>query len=238
MTERNRSNRRGSSRRVAEPALRMDGVSRAYSTPGGPVPILRGVSLDVASGDFLVITGRSGAGKSTMLHLMGLMDAPDAGKVLHQGRDLSRASEIERGRERLAGIGFVFQHFYLVPTLSAARNVMLPLKAAGVSDAVRAARVKELLEATGLADRGDHLPHELSGGQQQLVAVARALANRPYLVLADEPTGELDEESGARVVALLSLAREEGAAVVMVTHAPASAPPAARRLRLDGGMLS
>lgn len=199
---------------------------------------MRGVDLDVHAGELLVVRGASGSGKSTLLHLMGLMDEPEEGSILHGGRDLRTAKPEAKAEERLRGIGFVFQRCYLVPTLSAAANVGLPLKAAGASPEEAGKRVRELLEAVGLRGREDHRPHELSGGQQQMVAVARALANRPYLLLADEPTGELDPESGARVMEMLGRAsREHGASVVLVTHAPQMAPAPARHLALREGRL-
>lgn len=217
---------------MPEPVLSLRGVSKSF----GVLPVLRGVDLDVASGELVVVRGASGSGKSTLLHMAGLMDAPDAGVVLHEGRDLGRAREEERSRARLRGLGFVFQRCYLVPTLTAARNVALPLKAAGASDPDREAA--RLLERVGLRGREAHLPHQLSGGQQQLVAVARALANKPYLLLADEPTGELDPESAARVMDVLrSASREERTAVVLVTHAPEKTPSPARHLALREGAL-
>lgn len=219
---------------MPEAVLRLRSVFRNY----GELPVLKGVDLDVARGELVVIRGQSGSGKSTLLHLMGLMDAPDEGEVLHSGKELARASEVERAQERLRGIGFVFQRCYLVPTLSATRNVALPLRAAGLSPTESVERANALLESVGLRGREEHFPHQLSGGQQQLVAVARALANRPYLVLADEPTGELDPESGARVMQILGRAtREHDAGVVLVTHAPATAPSPARHLALRDGKL-
>ena len=214
------------------PVLSLRGVSKRY----GSLDVLRSVDLDVSPGELVVVRGASGSGKSTLLHLAGLMDAPDAGTVAHRGRDLSRESEEERARERLAGLGFVFQRCYLVPTLTAAANVSLPIKAAGAEEP--SARAHQLLERVGLRGREEHLPHQLSGGQQQLVAVARALANKPYLVLADEPTGELDPESAQRVMEMLGrAAREDKAAVVLVTHAPEKAPTPARHLALLQGKL-
>ena len=217
---------------MAEPVLSLRGVSKSY----GSVRVLREAALDVRPGELVVVRGASGSGKSTLLHLAGLMDAPDAGAVVHKGRDLSREPEEAKSRERLAGLGFVFQRCYLVPTLTAEANVSLPLKAARVEEP--SVRARELLARVGLDGRETHYPHELSGGQQQLVAVARALANRPYLVLADEPTGELDPQSAARVMEMLGrAAREHGAAVVLVTHAPEKAPAKARHLELRDGKL-
>lgn len=215
-----------------DPAIALRGVTRAF----GDVQVLRGLDLVVARGERVVVRGASGSGKSTLLAIMGLIDPPDAGSVLHRGRDLALSPEAERSRERLRGVGFVFQRFHLMPTLTALQNVALPAKAAGAQDAQ--ARAASLLDRMGLAHRLDHLPHELSGGQQQMVAVARAVVNRPYLVLADEPTGELDPESGARVLAILQEATQrDGAALVMVTHAPEQVSSGARHVRLEGGVL-
>ena len=217
-------------------ALRLEAASKEYAHQGEPLRALDSVTLDVAEGEFLAVLGKSGSGKSTLLALAGLMDAPSAGTVLHRGRDLSRASERERSRVRLDGIGFVFQHFYLVPTLTSEENVALPMKAAGVPRAQRETRLRALFDAVELENRRAHFPHELSGGEQQRVAVARALANRPWLLLADEPTGELDPESSRRVMDLLRRAHEEEAAtVLMVTHDEAIVPPRARRVRLADG---
>ena len=225
---------------MPEPApLALSGVSKGYERDGERVEVLRGLSLEVRPGEFVVVRGASGSGKSTLLHLMGLMDEAEEGAVLHRGRDFRGASEEARAEERLRGIGFVFQRCHLVPTLSAAKNVGLPMKAAGLPAPEREARVRGLFEEMGLADRAEHYPHQLSGGQQQMVAVARALANAPYLLLADEPTGNLDPASGRRVMELLHrVNRERGASVVLVTHAPEAAPPGARHLQLSGGRLA
>jgi putative ABC transport system ATP-binding protein len=219
--------------------LALRDVWKGYEREGERVDVLRGVSFEVREREFVVVRGRSGSGKSTLLHLMGLMDGPERGVVLHRGHDHHGEPEDAQARVRLRGLGFVFQRCHLVPTLTAAKNVGLPMKAAGVGQAAREARIRALFEDIGLRDRGDHYPHQLSGGQQQMVAVARALANGPYLVLADEPTGNLDPESGGRVIDLLHrVNRDRGAAVVLVTHAPGTAPPGARHLELADGRLS
>lgn len=222
---------------MAGPVLALRDVRRSYHAAGREVTPVTGVSLELAPGERLVVRGRSGSGKTTLLALMGLLDPPDTGEVLHHGRDLWREHERVRSGERLRGIGFVFQHFHLLPRLTALENVALPVKAAGHANPSR--RAAELLARMGFADRAEHFPHQLSGGQQQVVAVARALANRPYLVLADEPTGELDPESAARVMEVLeSSCDADGAALVLVTHDPALAPRGARTLRLEGGKLA
>lgn len=220
---------------MAPPALRLVDATKEYVHDGRTLRALDGVSLDVPAGGFVAVIGKSGSGKSTLLNILGLMDEPTSGIVEHQGRDLSRAGEPDRERERLRGIGFVFQHFYLVPTMRAWQNVALPLKAAGMGAREREARLSELFASVGLAHRRDHFPHELSGGEQQLVSVARALANRPYAVLADEPTGELDPESARRVMDLLSDVHRSGTAVVMVTHNVDAIPAGVRRVVLSQG---
>ena len=218
-------------------ALRLEGATKEYAHEGRALRALDEAWLDVEQGEMLAVLGKSGSGKSTLLSLCGLMDAPTAGRVLHRDQDFSRASERARARERLQGIGFVFQHFYLVPTLTAEENVALPMKAANVAAPERDARMKRLFDAVEMNDRRTHYPHQLSGGEQQRVAVARALANDPWLVLADEPTGELDAESASRVLALLARAHADGATVLLVTHDERSVPEGARRVRLDHGRL-
>jgi putative ABC transport system ATP-binding protein len=185
----------------------------------------------------VAITGPSGCGKSTLLHLVGCVDTPSSGSLLFDRRDTSQLSEAERGRLRLTRIGFVFQRFFLLPMLSAAENVELPQAEAGVTAGERRARTRELLDYVGLADRSDHLPSQLSGGEMQRVAIARALANRPALLVADEPTGELDDETGEHVAALFDRVHAGGTAVLVVTHNPALAARASRRLAMKSGRL-
>jgi len=210
-------------------------VSRIFPMPAGPVAALRNVSLTVAAGEHVAITGPSGCGKSTLLHLIGGVDAPTTGSILFERRDLSQMSETERGRLRLTRIGFVFQRFFLLPMLSAAENVELPQAEAGVPPAARQARTRELLAYVGLADRRDHLPWQLSGGEMQRVAIARALANRPALLLADEPTGELDDRTSEHIADLFDRVNADGTAILVVTHNPALAARASRRLAMASG---
>ncbi|MHB8604844.1 MAG: ABC transporter ATP-binding protein [Thermoplasmatota archaeon] len=218
------------------PLVVLEDVRKIHARGDRRVEALGGVTLDIRAGEYVVIEGPTGSGKTTLLDLVGLMDTPDAGRVLVDGRDFAHASERVRARERLARIGFVFQHFYLVPTLTAERNVALPLEAARVPRAERDAIVTDLFARIGLERRRAHYPHELSGGEQQLVAVARALANRPRLLLADEPTAELDPDAARRVLDLLDAAsRASGAAVVHVTHDADGLPARARRVRLAAG---
>jgi putative ABC transport system ATP-binding protein len=219
------------------PLVEARDVSRVFPMPAGPVVALRNVSLAVNAGEYVAITGPSGCGKSTLLHLVGCVDTPSSGSLLFDRRDTSELSEAERGRLRLTRIGFVFQRFFLLPMLSAAENVELPQAEAGATASERRARTRELLDYVGLADRADHLPSQLSGGEMQRVAIARALANRPALLVADEPTGELDDETGEHVAALFDRVNAGGTAVLVVTHNPALAARASRRLAMKSGRL-
>ena len=212
-------------------------VSRIFPMPAGPVVALRSVSIAVEAGEYVAITGPSGCGKSTLLHLIGCVDTPTSGSLLFDQRDIAHLSEAERGRQRLTRIGFVYQRFFLLPMLSAAENIELPQAEARVPAGERRARTRELLEYVGLADRADHLPSQLSGGEMQRVAIARALANRPALLVADEPTGELDEETGEHVAELFDRVNQHGTAVLVVTHNPALAARASRRLSMKSGRL-
>ena len=193
-------------------------VTRDYRTGESLVRALRGVSITVPTGDFLAVTGPSGSGKSTLLHLLGGVDTPTAGEVVFQGRNLARMSAEARAALRLQHVGLVFQRFHLLPMLTALENVELPLAAARVPRAERRERAAAILERVGLADRLRHRPGELSGGQCQRVAIARALANEPVLVLADEPTGELDRATSRRLLELFQSLNAEGATLVVATH--------------------
>ncbi|MFO1030693.1 MAG: ABC transporter ATP-binding protein [Planctomycetota bacterium] len=200
--------------------------------------VLAGVDLDVRPGEAVAVLGRSGSGKSTLLNLIAGIDDADAGSVVTCGVDVGRADERARARLRSVRLGFVFQAFHLLPTLTVAENVALPLELAGTSRAESAARVRELLLRIGLADRAGAWPDVLSGGEQQRVAVARAVASRPQLLLCDEPTGNLDDAASAMVLDLLhELRRAHGAALVVVTHSAATAATCDRQLQLDGGVL-
>ena len=211
------------------------GLARVFPMPAGPVVALRDVSLTVAPGDYIAISGPSGCGKSTLLHLLGCVDTPTGGEILFEGRPVGALRDDERSRLRLTRIGFVFQRFYLLPMLTAAENVELVQSEAGVPADQRRLRTRELLAYVGLADRAGHRPSQLSGGEMQRVAVARALANRPGLLLADEPTGELDDETGEQIAALFDRVNRDGTALVIVTHNAALAARAARRLHMRSG---
>jgi len=212
-------------------------VTRVFPMTAGPVAALRDVSLSVGTQDYVAISGPSGCGKSTLLHLVGCVDAPTSGAILFEGRDVATLSEGQRGRIRLTRIGFVFQRFFLLPMLTARENVELPQAEARVPPADRRARTRDLLDYVGLADRADHLPSQLSGGEMQRVAIARALANRPALLVADEPTGELDEETGEHIADVFDRVHADGTAILVVTHNPALAARASRRVLMKSGSL-
>ncbi len=210
-------------------------VRRDYPVAGEPVHAVRGISLDIHQGEYVALVGPSGCGKSTLLNLLGAIDRPTAGSITIAGRDVSRLSDAEATRFRLTQVGFVFQRFYLMPTLTAAENVELPMAEAGVPRAGRQARVMELLGYVGLAGRAGHRPFQLSGGEQQRVAVARALANRPALLLADEPTGELDARTGAEMIEMFARLNADGTTLVVVTHDEDLAKAAKRVVHLRDG---
>ena len=212
-------------------------VSRVFVMAAGPVTAVRDVSLDIAPGDHIAVRGPSGCGKSTLLHMLGCVDTPTGGSLRFEGQDVVTLSDRERSLLRLRSIGFVFQRFFLLPMLSAAENVELPMSEAGVSAAERRQRTRELLDYVGLSARADHRPSQLSGGEMQRVAIARALANRPRLLLADEPTGELDQATGEHVAALLERVNADGTAMVIVTHDHALASRARRILTMRDGQI-
>jgi putative ABC transport system ATP-binding protein len=217
----------------------LTGVTKRYGGGRRAVTALDGVDLHVADGDWLAISGRTGGGKSTLLHLLGGIDRPTAGTVEFDGRELTTLPEAAVTRLRAARIGFVFQTFNLIPTLSAAENVETALVPLGMPRAERRARVTEALAAVGLADRAGHLPSELSGGQQQRVGIARALAKRPRVLLADEPTGNLDEDTRDDILALLeNLWHDHHLTLVLITHDTTVAARAPRRVVLRDGHLT
>ena len=222
---------------AARPIVEARGVGRVFPMPAGPVTALRDVSLRIDAADYVAITGPSGCGKSTLLHLVGCVDAPTSGSIVFENRDVLSLSEAERSRIRLTRLGFVFQRFFLLPMLTARENVELPQAEAGVDAATRRARAAELLEYVGLVDRADHLPSQLSGGEMQRTAIARALANRPALLVADEPTGELDEDTGTHVADLFDRVHADGTAILLVTHNAALAARAFRRYAMKNGRL-
>ena len=213
-------------------------VSRVFSMPAGPVTAVRNVTLQIRGGDHVAVRGPSGCGKSTLLHMLGCVETQTSGTLFFDGQDVSRLSDSRRSLLRLRQIGFVFQRFFLLPMLTARENVELPMSEAGITKEARQQRVRELLEYVGLAARADHRPSQLSGGEMQRVAIARALANGPRLLLADEPTGELDEATGAQIAALLDRVNQTGTALVIVTHDLALADRAGRVLTMRDGRIA
>ncbi len=225
--------------RVQGVAVDVRGLGHAYATPRGRLEVLRDVSLALRPGGYLAVTGASGAGKSTLLAVLGGLERPDEGRVEVAGVDVTGLAGDALAAYRRATVGFVFQHFGLLDTLTAAENVELACTLAGIPPARRRARAAELLDAVGLGARARHRPAALSGGERQRVAIARALANRPALLLADEPTGNLDDRSAQRVIELLEeLRAHHGCTLVLVTHSRELADRAPTRLRLDGGSLA
>jgi putative ABC transport system ATP-binding protein len=220
-----------------ETVLRAEGLAKTYSGDGIDVLALRGVDLEIGNGEFVAVMGPSGCGKSTLLHLLGGLDRPTAGSIELAGRRVESLSEAEWAVLRRRELGFVFQFFNLVGTLTVAENVELPARLVGDSPADARRRREELLERLGVSARADTLPSHLSGGQQQRVAIARALVNRPTVLLADEPTGNLDSASAAEVLGLLRELKAEGQTLVLVTHDARVAAAADRVLAMRDGLV-
>ena len=218
-------------------AVQVRDLTRRYMMGSTEVNALRGVSFDIAQGEWVAIVGPSGCGKSTLLNLLGAVDTPDAGTLSIAGQRIDHMTDAAATKFRLHHIGFVFQRFYLMPALSAAENVELPLAEARVAKSVRRGRVASLLGYVGLADRAQHRPSQLSGGEQQRVAIARALANEPSLLLADEPTGELDAATGRAIIELFRKLNADGTTIVVVTHDPEMAAAAGRRIHMRDGVI-
>jgi putative ABC transport system ATP-binding protein len=217
------------------PIVQLVDVWKTYTTGSVPVHALRGVSVSVYPGEYISIVGPSGSGKSTFMHVLGCLDVPTSGRYLLAGTDVSHMDEEQLAHVRNRRIGFVFQQFHLLPRLSAWRNVELPLIYAGVDRRSRKARAMAALDQVGLSDRVNHLPTQLSGGQQQRVAVARALVTEPDLLLADEPTGNLDSRSSADVLAMLDDLHRAGRTIVLITHEQDVAEAAERIMRFRDG---
>jgi len=217
--------------------IQLRGVSKTVMSGGRPLTILHPLDLTIRSGQFLAVLGPSGSGKSTLLGLVAGLDAPTGGEIIIDDVDITRLGEDALAKLRGEKIGFVFQFFHLVPSLTAFENILIPMEIAGRRDA--SARAKRLLEEVGLADRGHHYPSQLSGGEQQRVAIARALSNDPPIILADEPTGNLDTANGQAVMDLLKSVSEGGTTIVMVTHSPSHAAEAQRTISmLDGHIVA
>jgi putative ABC transport system ATP-binding protein len=213
-----------------------ESLTKEYRSGERKLAVLRDVSLQIQPGEFVAITGPSGSGKTTLLGLLAGLDTPTGGRVILDGAELSAMSEDDRARVRSAKVGFVFQSFQLISTLTAVENVQVPLELRGESGVER--RANDLLDRVGLAGRATHFPMQLSGGEQQRVAIARAFSNRPSILFADEPTGNLDAASGERVIALLEeLNHESGSTVVIVTHDATLAARARRQIRLADGVV-
>lgn len=218
--------------------VRLTGVEKTYFLGAVSVPVLKGVDLLIPAGDWVALMGPSGSGKSTLMNLIGLLDTPTGGSYSLGGEPVEARTDDELSRLRNRHIGFVFQSFNLLPQLSALGNVMLPLIYLGLPQAERQERATQLLERMGLGDRMTHRPNALSGGEMQRVAMARALACKPSLLLADEPTGNLDSKTGAEVLALLEEIHGEGATILMVTHEADVAARAQRTVRILDGVMA
>ena len=219
--------------------LRVENLTKGFASPTGHLDVLRGVDLTVEPREFVAVVGESGSGKSTLLQIIGTLEPADGGDVLFEGQSIFGLSPRAQARMRNERIGFVYQAHHLIPELTALENVMLPLAIRGLAPAEALSRARELLSRLKLAARESHVPGKLSGGEAQRVAVARALVGRPKLLLADEPTGNLDEATALDVFAAMrELCAEEGAAVVMVTHSRALAQSSDRTLHLKGGIIS
>jgi lipoprotein-releasing system ATP-binding protein len=224
---------------MSDIVLRLSGIEKSYD-PGTPkaVPVLRGVDLEVVRGEVVALVAPSGAGKSTLLHIAGLLDTPDAGEVEIGGKSMTGLTERLRTESRRKDIGFVYQFHHLLPEFTAAENIVLPQLANGVARAEAQAHANELLESVGIAARAGHRPAAMSGGEQQRVAFCRALANRPRLLLADEPTGNLDPATSDQVFdALMALVRGRGLSALIATHNMALAARMDRQFRLDDGQI-
>lgn len=221
------------------PALELRDVHRTYKQGESGLHVLRGANLSVARGEVIALVGPSGAGKSTLLHIAGLLERPDGGEVRFLGEDCGNFDDDKRTELRRSRLGFVYQFHHLLPEFSAAENIVVPQMIAGVPRKTAYARALSLLEPLGLAARAEHRPGQLSGGEQQRVAIARALANNPAVLLADEPTGNLDPDTSEGVFAqLVKMAKQHGLAAIIATHNPALASRMDRTVRLDHGILT
>ena len=220
------------------PLIRIQHLSKGYQCGGQAIPVLVDIALTVAQGEFVALMGPSGSGKSTLLNLIAGIDQPDSGTIEIAGVNIARLGERALADWRAANVGFIFQFYNLMPVLSAFDNVELPLLLTRLTARERHQRVAAVLDLVGLSDRADHLPNELSGGQQQRVAIARALVSDPTLIVADEPTGDLDRVTGEEVLGLLDqLVHQLGKTIVMVTHDPKAAARAGRMVHLEKGVL-
>lgn len=217
--------------------IELSGIERRFLLGDTTVNALNGLDLQIDAGQYVAVMGPSGSGKSTLLNLLGLLDRPNAGSYRLEGRDVTTLSPEEQATVRSRRIGFVFQSFHLVPRLTAAENIALPMMLAGIAPAERKQRVAQALTDFGLDKRADHKPDQLSGGQRQRVAIARATIMQPALILADEPTGNLDRHTGDEVVHLLEALNGQGVTLIVVTHDPALGARAGRQLAMEDGRL-
>jgi len=221
------------------PLIEIRNLSKSYQRGGQQIPVLQGIDLDIAGREFLALMGPSGSGKSTLLNLIAGIDRADTGSIRVAGAEITNLSDAELARWRATHVGFVFQFYNLIPVLSALENVELPLHLTGLSRRERREHAEAVLRLVGLADRADHRPGQLSGGQQQRVAIARAIVTDPTVIVADEPTGDLDRVSAAEILDLMDgLVRDYGKTVVMVTHDPRAAERAHRVRHLDKGVMN
>jgi putative ABC transport system ATP-binding protein len=222
---------------MAQAQVELDGIARVFHLGDSEVHALRDLHVRIDAGEYIAVMGPSGSGKSTLLNIVGLLDRPDAGRLTLEGRDVTTLSAEEQAQVRSRRIGFVFQSFHLVPRLTAAENIALPMVLAGTAPRERDGRVAQALKDYGLQDRAHHKPSELSGGQRQRVAIARATIMAPALILADEPTGNLDRATGEEVVRLLEGLNARGVTLIMVTHDPQLGARARRRLEMEDGAI-
>lgn len=222
---------------MTAPLIELGGIERVFHLGDSTVRALHELNVRIDTGEYVAVMGPSGSGKSTLLNLLGLLDRPDAGIYRLEGRDVTTLSADEQARVRRERIGFVFQSFHLVPRLTAAENIALPMTLAGISPRERDQRVAQALKDYGLENRGNHRPNELSGGQRQRVAIARALVMQPAVILADEPTGNLDRATGEEVMRLLEELNANGVTLIVVTHDAHLGNRARRQLRMEDGLL-
>ncbi|WP_299977702.1 ABC transporter ATP-binding protein [uncultured Pseudoteredinibacter sp.] len=225
------------SREAAPCVIELQQLNKTYQSGDLRVEAIKSISLQIRENEFVAIMGSSGSGKSTLMNILGCLDKPSAGSYFLNNRDVSELEDKELAAIRNREIGFVFQTFHLLPRLSALQNVMLPLRYADVERAEASTRAKEMLQTVGLADRVDHLPYELSGGQRQRVAIARALINKPKIIFADEPTGNLDSKTSLEIMALLQDLHEQGQTIVLITHEAEIAEFSQRLLLMKDGEL-
>jgi len=218
--------------------LQLSNVSKTYGTDSHSVTVLKKVNLEIKKGDFIALMGPSGSGKSTLMHIAGCLDVPTSGKVIFENKDVSKLSEAELAQIRNKKIGFVFQSFNLIPRTTALDNVQLPLIYAGVDTEKRKKRAQEVLEQLGLKERITHFPNQLSGGEQQRTAIARALVNKPSIILADEPTGNVDSKTGKEIIEIFKKLNKDGNTVVLVTHDEKIAQNAKKIIKIYDGKIA